>query len=195
MRAYDELKIFQRKRSLSVLWDGIKNGIESLIKIIKQMLQKLYQIIYNFFASIGNLFLKIYNWILSLFGVSYKSESTTGDSCECNAPATSKSPASSSNSPTSSSGGSTSTANTSGNKTTLESQPNCKDSLFVDLIIVFIILLPFKNYIPWQKITAGVNNFLLVNSQRFNISLSTFQVLFYASLAVILYLIDVNFYF
>jgi hypothetical protein len=191
MRAYDELKLFQRKSSLNVLWDGIKNAIESLFKIIKQMFQKLYNIIYNFFASIGQLFLKIYNFILSLFGISYKSESTTGESCDCDNN-TSKSNESKSNESKSKSNSPENPNNTSNTSNTSN---ECKDSLFIDLIIIFICLLPFKKYIPWQKITDSIQNFLLSSAQRFNISQTTIQVLFYSSLAIVLYLIDVYFYF
>jgi hypothetical protein len=200
MRAYDEFQIFQRKNSLSVLWDGFKNAFANMLALIKKSFRQLYDMIHKFFTSLGKLLLTIYQFVLSIFGVAYKSESSTGEDCKCENPPvdpiesiktsimgtpTHKHP------PPQSAAG----ADSGVSQPQTPPAPKCKDSLFIDIFIVCIVLYPFRNYVPWEKISQFTQTIIDAISGGLNLSITTTKIIFYTALAVLLYAIDVYLYF
>lgn len=199
MRAYDEFRIFKRRNSLTVMWDGIKNAFKNLLTLFKNMIKQIYNTIYNFFSSLGNLFMSIYNYILSLFGISYKSESSTGEECQCSNqpvdPITSvKDAILGYNTSEESKQASENTATKQKENDTSEQTQKCKDSLFIDIFIVCIVMYPFRNYVPWDKISQFTENTIGSLSSIMNTSLTTTKVIFYMSISILLYSIDAHFY-
>lgn len=206
MKAYDEVKYFRKRKDVNIVIDGIKNAIENIIDFIKNLLKKIYDIIYKFFSSLGEIFLKIYNFILSLFGVKYSSETNTGDSCECTDNPTTSSKTNTTKTPTTTTPKTntstyadktdSSTNNQSGEKDSSSSQ--CKDSLFIDLLILAILLYPFKKYIPWEKMydffMVPINKLLQMASQKSGFSFESLQIVFFSLLAIFLYTIDIFLY-
>jgi hypothetical protein len=192
MRAYDEIKFFKDRKDVSIILDGIRNAIENILKFIMDLLKKIYDIIYGFFASLGALLLKLYYGILSLFGYNYPSETNTGENCECEAEAKVEK-----NDPPSGSGSGSPPA--SNNKEPEPESPQtpdntastCKDSIFVDLMIVVILLYPFRSYLPidaaMQSVVYPTQAFL---QRSLNVTPETSRSIFYLSLAVILFFLN-----
>lgn len=195
MRAYDEIKFFKDRKDVSVILDGIRNAIENILKFIMDFFKKIYDLIYGFFASLGALFLKLYYGILSLFGYNYPSETNTGENCECEAeakvensvPASPQSPQSPQSPPASNN----KEPEPGSSQTPDNTASTCKDSLFVDLMIVVILLYPFRSYLPidaaMQSVVYPTQAFL---QRSLNVSPETSRSIFYLSLAVILFLLN-----
>jgi hypothetical protein len=198
MRAYDEFRILKNRNSVLVMWDGFKNAIKNLIDLFKKLLKQIYDIIYNFFSSIGKLFMSIYHFILSIFGISYKSESSTGEDCNCENspvdPVESIKQAVLGTKPVDQEIKKSEANNKSKIESNENKQNNCKDSLFIDIFIVCIVMYPFRDYIPWEKISQLTQNFFNILASSTNLSVTTTQIIFYSLLSIMLYSIDVHFY-
>lgn len=191
MRAFDELKTWRKRTSsFTIIWEGIKEAISNIWKMILDAIKKIYMFIYNFFKSLGDLFLTVYNFFISLFGFNYKSETNTGESCECDNEPAFDFPFADENKKNDNK------KNNKNNKKYENSDPKkCKDSIFVDLLIIFILLLPILKYIPLEKITLPIQN--TINELAHNLNMSPKLINSFILLVVVLmlYYVDRNFYF
>lgn len=143
VRAYDSLRTFKGWDWLYVFIDSLKLAISNTFKMIIDFFKKIWKIIYNFFMSIGDVFMKMWHFILSLFGISYTSESNIGTQCEC--PTQSvldkiQETVPILNTPSQQ----TSTNNTNTNTNSLNKK--CNDSFIIDIIILSIIMYPIFKY-------------------------------------------------
>lgn len=196
MRAFDELKTWRKRTSsLTIIWEGIKEAISNIWKMILNAIKKLYMMIYNFFKSLGDLFLTVYNYFISIFGFGYKSETNTGETCECESEPVFDFPFNGENNNSQDEKQNTKNKNNQKSKSENDITGKCKDSIFIDLLIIFLLLLPIYKYIPLEKIMSPVRDFVKNLAEKSNISPKVINGFIILVMVIMLYYIDQNFYF
>lgn len=164
-RAFEQLRVFKGGMSLHVIWNGIIQAFWNLVKTILNIFKNIFDKIHNFFKTLGNLIHLIWTFILSLFGVKFNSESNQGGECECNPESENFNDAS-----------------------------TCKDSLFIDIILVYFLLYPIWKYIPVNELSNYIQNFIQNVSVKFNADAHQVKTIFAMTTAILLYAFDVFIY-